>query len=349
MHPILTNKKSRLYFVLAWILITVIHVLVLIFFYSAEFKNALIDGIIFNIILAAIAMGMWYPVRFMKSGESSKIGLVLNHIGVGILTISLWLTTGYFILESILREKIEYITFLDQSMPWRVVSGVLIYLVLLLIYYLILYYVDLQEKIRLEADLKTLVKESELNMLKSQINPHFIFNSLNSINSLILTDHQKAQNMVIKLSEFLRYALKYHQKEKTRLDEELYNINLYLEIEKIRFGEKLLIENNIPEQFGKCLLPNMILQPLIENTIKHGVYESTETVKIYMEALISDDYLNITITNNFDPEQPAKNGNGLGLKNIQNRMMLIYNRDDLFTYRRSDDVFITQLSVPYEV
>jgi len=349
MHPILKHKTSLLYFIMAWILITAIHVLVLRFFYRVEINYAFVDGIIFNVILAVIAIGLWYPVKFIRLGENRKIGLVLNHLGVGVLTIALWITAGYFIIEMILGEDNEHITFLDQSMPWRVVSGVLVYLVVLLIYYLILYYSDLQEKVRLEADLKTLVKESELNMLKSQINPHFIFNSLNSINSLILADHQKAQDMIIKLSEFLRYALKYNQKEKICLHEELYNTNLYLEIEKIRFGEKLRIENRIPEEFGTCLIPNMILQPLIENAIKHGVYESIETVKIEMDAQVSQDCLKITITNNFDPEQPGRKGNGMGLKNVQNRLMLIYNRSDLFSWETNGTVFIARLSVPYEV
>jgi len=334
---------------MAWILITAIHVLVLSFFYQTEIRYALVDGITFNAILAVIAIGLWYPLKFMRSGANRKIELVLNHLGVGVLTIALWLTAGYFIIEMVLSEDNEYIAFLDQSMPWRAVSGVLVYLVILLIYYLILYYSDLQEKIRLEASLKTLVKESELNMLKSQINPHFIFNSLNSINALILSDHKKAQDMIIKLSEFLRYALKYNQKEKIRLQEELYNTNLYLEIEKIRFGEKLQVENGIPEDYGKCLIPNMILQPLIENAIKHGVYESTQTVKIGMEAQASQDCLNITITNNFDPEQPGRKGNGMGLINVQNRLMLIYNRSDLFSWNSEGTVFTARLSVPYEV
>jgi len=349
MHPILTNKKSLLYFIIAWILVTGIHVFVLSFFNQTTIIHAFIDGITFNFFLALMAVGLWYPVKFMQSGESSKLGLILNHLGIGFLTITLWITAGYFILDFALGEIPEYTSFLDRSMPWRVVFGILTYLVLLLIYYLILNYSNLQEKIRMEADLKTLVKESELNMLKSQINPHFIFNSLNSVNSLILSDHKKAQDMIIKLSEFLRYALRYHQKEKTRLSEELYNINLYLEIEKIRFGEKLLIDNKIPEQYGNCLLPNMILQPLIENAIKHGVYESTDTVKVRMEAVLSEESLSITITNNFDPDQPAKKGNGMGLKNVRNRLMLIYNRNDLFFPRINGNVFIAELSVPYEV
>lgn len=348
MHPILKNKAFRLYFIVAWILITAIHVLVLIFFYHTEIRHALADAIIFDTILAAIALGLWYPVRFMQTGGSRKLGVVLNYIGLAVLTLALWLTAGYFIVELILGEDKEYIPFLDQSMPWRVVSGALIYLVVLLVYYLVLYYSNLQEKIRLEADLKTLVKESELNMLKSQINPHFIFNSLNSINSLILSDHLKAQDMIIKLSEFLRYALKYNQQEKIRLQEELYNTRLYLEIEKIRFGEKLQVENLIPKEYGKCLLPNMILQPLIENAIKHGVYESTETVTIILIGQVSGELLNITIINNFDPEQPGRKGNGLGLKNVQNRLMLIYGRNDLFSWKIEEGVFKAELSVPYE-
>ena len=93
----------------------------------------------------------------------------------------------------------------------------------------------------------------------------------------------------------------------------------------------------------------MILQPLIENAIKHGVYESTETVTLRLEASISEGFLGITITNNYDPDNPGKKGNGMGLKNIQNRMMLIYNRNDLFTYKREEELFTAVIKVPYEV
>ncbi|UCG28804.1 MAG: histidine kinase [Bacteroidales bacterium] len=349
MHPILKNFRTISYFVLAWILVTAIHVSILAIFYQALNIQALADGIIFNLLLAIIALGLWYPVRFMQSEERNTLILGINHIGIAFLSITLWLTVGYFVLESMFRNDTEFLNFLDQSMPWRIASGVLLYLIILLVYYLILYYSNLQEKIRMEGELKALVKESELNMLKSQINPHFLFNSLNSINALILADHQKAQNMIIRLSEFLRYALKYHQKDKTRLREEIYNMNLYLDIEKIRFGEKLVIENEVPEAYGKCFLPNMILQPLIENAIKHGVYESTEAVSIVLECFREGDFLVISIRNTFDPDQPGKKGNGMGLKNVQNRLKLIYNRSDLFSYHKENNIFITELRIPFEV
>ena len=349
MHPILRNFKTQSYFVMAWILITAIHVIILSVFYQTLNKHALADGIVFNLILAVIALGLWYPVRFMKSGARNSLVLGVNHIGIAFLSITLWLTSGYFILETIFRDDIGYLDFLNKSMPWRIVSGILLYLVILLVYYLILYYTNLQEKIRMEGELKALVKESELTMLKSQINPHFLFNSLNSINSLILADQQKAQDMIIKLSGFLRYALKYHQKEKTRLSEELNNISLYLDIEKIRFGEKLVVEIKIPDEYGECLLPNMILQPLIENAIKHGVYESTEAVGITMECFRENDFLILSIRNNFDPVQQGRKGNGMGLKNIQNRLRLIYNRSDLFTYKKEKDIFSAELRIPFEV
>jgi two-component system, LytTR family, sensor kinase len=128
--------------------------------------------------------------------------------------------------------------------------------------------------------LKSLVKEAELHALKSQINPHFLFNSLNSISSLTMTDPLKAQEMVINLSSLMRYSLKHDQVDKVPFSEELKNNQLYLQIEKVRFGNKFNAVFDIDDKCLNANIPNMILQPLYENAIKYGVYEATEPVDI---------------------------------------------------------------------
>jgi two-component system LytT family sensor kinase len=345
-NPILRERKSVYYYILAWILITAIHAGILFFFYKSELLFAVIDAIIFNSIFGFLGIVLWYPVRYIKNEQRYPVLLIVNHIVVAFLSITLWLSAGYFILESFIIDNQDYLDFLTQSIPWRFASGVLIYTVIILIYYLIIYYTDLKEKVKAEAELKALVKESELTLLRSQINPHFLFNSLNSISSLTVSKPTKAQEMVVKLSEFLRYALKHDQKTKTTLKEELYNIELYLDIEKIRFGEKLKFKKKIEKNCDKLFLPNLILQPLIENAIKHGVYPSAEQIIISLDCSVSKNFMEIVIQNNFDPEYISKRINGLGLRNIKNRLILIYNREDLFLFGKKENVFKVKLLIP---
>ena len=156
--------------------------------------------------------------------------------------------------------------------------------------------------------------------------------------------------MIIKLSEFLRYALRHGEREKTKLAEEIKNIELYLQIEKIRFGDKLVFEKEISEACVGGLIPNMILQPLFENAVKHGVYESTEPITIKMTCEGVPSGMQIEISNNFDTNQITRKGAGIGLKNVRNRLKLIYGRDDLVGVENAEGMFLrSRLIIPSEL
>jgi LytS/YehU family sensor histidine kinase len=194
--------------------------------------------------------------------------------------------------------------------------------------------------------LKTLVKESELNSLKSQINPHFLFNSLNSISSLTLIEPGKAQEMIIKLSEFLRYTTSKKEEKLTTLDEEINNINRYLDIEKVRFGKRLSLKQEINASCLKHKLPGLILQPLIENAVKYGVYESTEESTIEIICTCNSTALSVVIRNAWDPDFQYNKGEGIGLRNIRSRLSILYNRDDLFFIRKDNNIFEVNIIFP---
>jgi len=183
-------------------------------------------------------------------------------------------------------------------------------------------------------------------MLKSQINPHFLFNSLNSISSLTITNPEKARDMVIKLSDFLRYSVSTNTSRFTTLQNELANIQRYLEIEKVRFGDKLQFEFILEGTCKDHLIPIMLLQPLFENAIKHGVYESIEKVKIEMDCKYTSGYLEIVIWNDFDPNAHARKGTGLGLNNIRERLRLLYKTDTLLKTSVEGTKFFVFLSLP---
>lgn len=221
-------------------------------------------------------------------------------------------------------EDKSYIDFLKESLPYRTINNILIYSVLILIYSLIIYNEKLKLKISEEANLKALVREAELNILKAQINPHFLFNTLNSISFLIQKDTIKAREMLIRLSDFMRYSLKTRDNEMTSLGQELENVNRYIEIEKIRFDSRLVYEQSVEENLTQWKVPAMILQPLLENAIKHGVYESSDPVIIHLSISKYEDKLIIEIENNFPENKINSSGEGIGLKNIRERLKIIY-------------------------
>ena len=190
----------------------------------------------------------------------------------------------------VLPEQNDYQAYWDATFPYRIGTGIFIYGLIVLSYFLFVSLTNLSEKNAKAARLESLVRETELKMLRSQINPHFLFNSLNSISSLTITDPEKARDMVIKLSEFMRYALSRKDELPVSLSHELDNLRLYLDIEKVRFGDKLTTEEFIEPACLDFRIPVMLLQPLYENAVKHGVYESTESVWIRTEAKFSEGF-----------------------------------------------------------
>jgi len=346
LNPISKNRNYLLYYLAVWVLIFAIHTFIVAFFYGIDVQTSLIDSAVFNGLFAIIGFNLWYVIRFNLRETPSVFDLIINHIIVAVVIIAIWLSLSYFSLIYIFDDDEVYRQFLNDSLPWRAISGFFFYLFFILFYYMILYYEDLQDKLKIEGELQTLVKEAELNALKSQINPHFLFNSLNSISSLTITSPEIAQEMVIQLSDFLRYSLSHDKEEKTSLKQEFENIERYLSIEKVRFGKRLKFVWNVPDFCFGFQIPNMILQPLIENSIKHGVYHSTEEVLVELSCKKENGLVVIEISNDYDPDAVKKAGQGIGLANIRKRLQLIYHRQDLLEIVADKMVFRALLKLP---
>lgn len=344
-HPFLTNRKLGIYYLLVWILVAGIHFFILFLYLGQRAAISLADAAVFDSIMAFLGLALWYPVRYINTEKNPSYFIILNHLLAVSVAVAIWLSIGYGLLHSLFTDT-AYADFLHRSLAWRIILGALMYLGLILVYYLMVSYYNLEERTRNAARLETLVRESELNMLRAQIHPHFLFNSLNSISHLTLTDPPRAQEMIIKLSEFLRYALDHRQQDKSPLGEEIRNIERYLQIEQVRFGERLLFDKQVPDDCLSCLLPNLVLQPLFENAIKHGVYESTEPVTIRLECRNTGEHLIIHILNNYDIQAKPRERKGIGLKNISDRLKLQYNSDNLMQVNRKEGMFEVTLSIP---
>jgi two-component system, LytTR family, sensor kinase len=320
----------------------------LLFYYAfGRFTSSgIVDSLLSLIIYSGIALSLWYPFSFFNSAETSPTTLVSNLVLTGAISITMWVLITKYIVLLILPEKNDYLAYWEATFPYRIGTGVFIYGLIVLSYFLFVSLTNLSEKNAKEARLESIVKETELKMLRSQINPHFLFNSLNSISSLTITDPEKARIMVVKLSEFMRYALSRKDEQPVTLQSELENLRLYLDIEKVRFGDKLTTEEKIERDCLEIQIPVMLLQPLYENAIKHGVYESTGLVRIFTLARISEGFLEIAISNNVESGQPSVKGTGTGLLNVSRRLELTYgNKASLRTFKE-DGIFTVKLFIP---
>ncbi len=289
---------------------------------------------------------MWFIVRYSVLDQKNIWNVVFNHLAFLTMVLVVWNGLSYAILSTLFSSNKLYTELLMVSFPNKIISGAIFYVVIALAYYLFIYYFNLQEKVKIESRLREVLKETELNMLKSQINPHFLFNSLNSISSLTITNPDKAREMVIKLSDFLRYSVSSNSSSFTTLETEMANIRRYLDIEKVRFGEKLQFGFKLEGSCRTHKIPVMLLQPLFENAIKHGVYESTEQVSIEMGCEYKEGNLEIAIVNDFDPNARPRKGSGIGLKNIRERLRLLYKNDKLLKTKVEGTRFSVFLSLP---
>ena len=249
----------------------------------------------------------------------------------------------------VVKEASDYERFFSQSLPLRFTIGFLIIGCVALISVLWYTIHDQREIERRKSEAEALSKEAELYKLRQQLQPHFLFNSLNSINALIGSQPQKARTMIQQLSDFLRGTLKKEDNQWISLEEELQHLDLYLEIEKVRFGHRLSTEIRKATDGQQLQLPAMLLQPVVENAIKFGLYDTTGDITITIDAKKDDGHLVLQVTNPFDPETASpRKGTGFGLSSVQRRLYLLFARADLLETEVREQLFITTIKIPQQ-
>ncbi len=194
------------------------------------------------------------------------------------------------------------------------------------------------------------VKDYELKTLKSQLNPHFIFNALNSIRALIRENPESAQTAVTYLSNILRYSLKKEHIETVSLSDELLTVSDYLKLESIRFEERLKYKLEIDEASKQVEIPPMMIQTLVENGIKHGLSNRENGGEIHLSTSLTNTHLIIEIRNTGKFEDEAlKNAQGFGIKNTKHRLNLIYGEKAKFTIENeTDEIVLAKIVIPIE-
>jgi two-component system LytT family sensor kinase len=309
----------------------------------AAFEDGLLvlTAILPTAILTIAAWGM----LLLINGYPTRVGLVLYSFFIGTLFSVLVSYADIVLLRSLANGHPEFIRFISGS-------AVIHYIITWLVCCWIATFTALQKKNRelstkfsQQADAAILLREAELYKLRQQLQPHFLYNSLNSISALAMIEPVKAQEMITKLSDFLRSSVKREAQELIPIQEELGYIEAYLSIESVRFGDRLKIEFN-KEYTDDALIPPFLLQPLLENAIKFGLYGKTGTVIITVHIVLEAATLLITITNPFDANAQMPKGTGFGLTGVERRLYLLYARTDLLETKQTEEQFTTILKIP---
>lgn len=301
------------------------------------------DSIASNVILAFLCYILANNMRFYLPRSEKYWYILISSVIVCFIWLILLQTSLYLVFP----QNDSYMNFFKVSYAVRFGTGFL--LVSSITMFSLLLYTQQEQKEILDrqSESEKLSREAELYKLRQQLQPHFLFNSLNSISALTATDPENARKMIQELSEFLRGMLKKDEEKLITLKNELQYLHLYLEIEKVRFGHRLQTGITYSETEENALLPPMILQPVVENAIKYGLYDTLGDVLITIDAKMIDHYLLITIRNPYDPEsgRPAR-GTGFGISSIRRRLYLLYSRNDLVHTEEEQNTFTTKLLIP---
>jgi len=343
---VVQDKKFKVVFfttfTIWWIVWSAMHILVMTNFGFIS-SVAIADSLISNTLLAAACLLILNNMRYYLP-KKEKYWYVLI---ISIALSSIWLFVVRIILWWIYKTNDAYMHSLTQSSNIRFGIAFLItgfFTVLSLLWFTQQEQKEMDDR---KTDAENLTKEAELYKLRQQLQPHFLFNSLNSISALTGTQPEKARHMIHQLSDFLRGTIKKEEQQWSSLKDELEYLQLYLEIEKVRFGYRLQTTVMHEEDVLQMKLPSMLLQPIVENAIKFGLYDTIGEVQIIIEAKNINGQLEVTVQNPYDAEtaQPLK-GTGFGLASIRRRMYLLFARHDLLQTSTDNINFITTVTIP---
>ncbi|MDR6782955.1 two-component system LytT family sensor kinase [Pedobacter africanus] len=335
-------KKIASFIFLGWVVVFIV-----LFNTTLNFSwpISIADSVITNGLLALACIILSNLLGFYQpKNETIVFVLALTFI------LALFITfASKFLLLALFSDQQTYINFLKFSLTVRFL--ILFVFIAWCALANILWY-RLEEQSATQERLlaaQNLSKEAELNKLRHQLQPHFLFNSLNSVYALTIVNPKEAGTMITRLASFLRGTLKRDDEVWVNVAEEMEYIGLYLDIEKVRFSHRLNIDVKIAEETLNLCLPGTLLQPIVENAIKFGLYNTAAAITISMEVKLQHNHLVITVQNPFDPELKATGGTGFGLSAIRRRLYLLFADEKLLrTEATPDNMFITTLKIPQQ-
>jgi len=345
-HPVLGYKANWIYYISAWSVILSLHVILVYNYSPFSLEYAFTDAGVQVGILALIGLGTWYLVRYTDLEILKKSQVLINLVFGGMTLLLIWFVLSFGVLYLLNKNDPSVIEYLKETSYLRTGMALVLFSIVVLVYYTINYYNHFHEKLKIEEQLKENARELELAYLRAQINPHFLFNALNSVSSLVVVNPDKAQEAIVELSEYLRQNMFLSRNRFVTVKEELENIKRYLQIEEIRYGERVSKQLNVPPECKKMVLPSLILQPLFENAVKFGLHESTGELKIFLDIKCQDDFLYIRLQNNYEDTSQTATGTGRGLENVRQRLRIIYGRHDLLMIDDKEREFIVTMKVP---
>lgn len=297
-------------------------------------------------VFALLSIPAAFLARRFSLGERRWKSHLALHLGAGVL-----FSLAYMLLRAAVGQWQSGASFADALRPLAVKTwhfNLLIYWVIVVAAHAFEYSRKLRERELHASELEKMLAQAKLHALQMQLNPHFLFNTLHSISSLMHSDVEAADRMLMRLSHLLRAALDSSETQEVALREELRLLDLYLGIEQIRFGDRLVVQKEVAADVLDAMVPNLILQPLVENAIKHGIEPRARRGTIRLEAKRSANGLQVEIIDDGGGPRAGNTREGVGLSNTRARLRELYgSAHDFFAGAGRDGGFRAAITIPF--
>jgi len=316
---------------------------------GAPWEEAMLLGLPLGFALAALCLATRFPARAAPLAAGNVLRLAATHLSAALVSTGAWILVGFALarlLEQFPGHAGSFARFQREAASLAVTS-VLIFLLAVTAHYLIIALESAREAEVRELGARMLAREAELRALRAQVDPHFLFNCLNSIATLAAEDPGGARRMCLQLAGFLRHSLALGQQDRIALGEELTLAGEYLAIEAIRFGPRLKFVESVEDGCRDCPVPPLLLQPVVENAVRHGIAQILEGGTIKIDARRDPGGVTVTVDNPRDPERPAGRGTGVGLENVRGRLRALHGERAGIEMTSTSTLVTVRLFIPW--
>lgn len=343
MHPVLSNRANFVAYLFVWLIAgTGLGLVEMTGGESAV--NSLAFGTLAAVFAGMLFLSVYYPCMALQPEKTRVAILFPSLVALACLFGSIWAVAVYFVSQFIIL--LGYQSVHSHHFLILMMMGSVACIITEAIYYIYIARSRSVEAERLGQELRVMAREAELRALRAQINPHFLFNSLNSISTLTTADPGRARETCILLSDFLRKSLRLGEQLSVSLSEELDLIKNYLAIEQIRYSPRLRVVWEIDEASVCAEIPTLLLQPLVENAVKHGISQMIEggTVRVRTEA--NGENIMILLENPMDPDAETPKGLGLGVRQVHKRLAAFFGTEGSMELNSGDGQYRVRLIFP---
>lgn len=346
MHPILASRTRLLFYLGFWTLVALLLAVAYASASPASGIEALVIAGPLIVIYGFICLSAWYVCRAAPLSLAGIGRVVVTQLLASVVATALWLPAWEGWAYTLLGTFDQAVANYRSQLPLVVSSGVLLYASAAMFHYVLIAIEASQAAVTRALSLEVMAREAELKALRAQIDPHFLFNSLNSISALTTTDPRGARDMCVLLAAFFRNCVRLGNEDEVPLEQELEMVGNYLEIEKIRCGPRLSTRVEIGPGCESCRVPPLILQPLVENAVRHGIHSLTGGGHVEVRASCADETLVLGIENPFDAQATRRKGAGVGLANVKQRIRALYGKQADLRTSTSEGLYRAELRLP---